>query len=104
MKKLVKNIFTLTGVSAIGASQIDKKKNGGIIKDDNGYWNPKNWGKTVEINSPDITMEGVNQPLLGTSKQTGEKRIMFPGENHKFANTKQVIETPLKGKWLNKYN
>jgi len=64
----------------------------------------KTGGKTVEINSPDITMEGVNQPLLGTSKQTGEKRIMFPGENHKFANTKQVIETPLKGKWLNKYN
>ena len=92
------------GLGLGAASQLEQKKNGGIIKDDNGYWNPKNWGKTVEINSPDITMEGVNQPLLGTSKQTGEKRIMFPGENHKFANTKQVIETPLKGKWLNKYN
>jgi len=93
------------GAIGVGvASQLEQKKNGGVIKDNNGYWDPKNWGKTVEINSPDITMNGVNQPLLGTSKQTGEKRIMFPGENHKFANTKQVIETPLKGKWLNKYN
>lgn len=103
-------------------------QNGGIIKDNNGYWNSDNWGKTVEINSPNITMNGVLQPLIGISKETGEKRIMYPGESHKFAKTKHVIEKPLtkkakngsqinpldlleslnapktKNNWLNKYN
>jgi hypothetical protein len=70
-------------------------KKGGVIKDNNGYWNPDNWGKVVEINSPDITMENVYEPLIGESKQTGEKKIMLPGKNYKFANTKQVIERPI---------
>ena len=107
-------------------------RDGSVIKDDNGYWNPDNWGKTVEIDSPDITMEDVYEPLIGESKQTGEKKLMLPGKNYKFANTKQVIERPIaksgirqeqkglqnledltnftnynkptKGGWLNKYN
>jgi len=107
-------------------------RDGSIIKDDMGYWNPDNWGKTVEIDSPDITMEDVYEPLIGESKQTGEKKLMLPGKNYKFANTKQVIERPIaksgirqeqkglqnledltnftnynkptKGGWLNKYN
>ena len=70
-------------------------QNGSIIKDDNGYWNPDNWGKDVEINSPHITMEDVYEPLIGISKQTGEKKLMVPGKNYTFANTKQVIEKPL---------
>jgi hypothetical protein len=69
-------------------------KDGGVIKDDNGYWNPNNWGKTVEINSPYITMEGVNQPLIGISKQTGEQKIMQPGKKYFFKDTNQVIEKP----------
>jgi hypothetical protein len=73
-------------------------ENGSIIKDDNGYWNPDNWGKVVEINSPNITMQGVQEPLIGVSKQTGEKRIMYPNEEHYFTNTKQVIEKPFKKK------
>lgn len=73
---------------------------GGIIKDDNGYWNPKNWGKKVEIDQSDpdsfIDMENVYEPLIGVSKETGEKRIMYPGEKHKFGKeTKKVIESPL---------
>lgn len=71
-------------------------QDGGIIKDDNGYWNPNNWGKTVEINSPYITMEGVNQPLIGISKQTGEQKIMQPGKKYFFKDTNQVIEKPIK--------
>jgi len=80
-----------------------KKKNGGIIKDDDGYWNPNNWGKKVEIDSNNITMEGVYEPLLGISKQTGEQKLMIPGKNYKFANTKQVIESPINNSWLKKY-
>lgn len=71
-------------------------QDGGIVKDDNGYWNPKNWGKPVEINSNLITMQGVNQPLLGISNQTGERKLMMPGvKNYRFKNTKQVTEYPI---------
>lgn len=64
------------------------------IKDNNGYWNPNNQGKVVEIDSPNITMKGVSQKLIGISKQTGEKKIMKPNRNYSFADTKQVIEIP----------
>ncbi len=67
----------------------------GITKDDNGYWNPDNWGKPVEIGSNRITMKGVNQPLVGIGKQSGTKKIMQPGKNYNFVNDKQVIELPL---------
>ena len=69
-------------------------QNGGdVIKDDNGYWNPDNWGKVVEISSPDITMKGVNQPLLGIS-DIGDTKIMQPGKDYKFKG-KKVKEFPL---------
>lgn len=68
---------------------------GGIIKDDNGYWNPDNWGKTVEIGSPNITMKGVEVPLWGTSKETGEVKKMIPGNEYYFKNTNSVIEQPI---------
>lgn len=67
---------------------------GGIVQDNNGYWNPENWGKQVQIDSPNITMQGVNQPLIGTSVQTGEVKLMLPNEEYFFENTKQVIESP----------
>ncbi|HPD82171.1 MAG TPA: hypothetical protein PK357_03670, partial [Candidatus Pacearchaeota archaeon] len=90
------------GATYMASQQNSSFKNGGVIKDDMGYWNPDNVGKTVEIGSGNITMEGVNQPLLGISKQTGEEKIMFPGKNYSFSKTKQVIEYPLI-KWLDKY-
>jgi hypothetical protein len=66
---------------------------GGVIKDDMGYWNPDNHGKVVEISSPDITMEGVDQPLLGIS-DTGDTKLMQPGKNYKFKG-KKVTEYPV---------
>ncbi len=71
----------------------DEQKNGGITKDNQGYWNPDNWGKPVEIDSNDITMEGVNQPLLGVS-DTGDTKLMKPGKNYKFKG-KKVTEFPV---------
>lgn len=68
---------------------------GGVIKDNNGYWNPNNWGKAVEIDSPQITMRGVSQPLVGISNQTGEKKLMLPNNDYNFSGTKQVTEYPL---------
>lgn len=69
---------------------------GKIIKDNNGYWNPMNWGKTVEIQGGQITMEGVKQPLIGHSPETGEKKLMTSGNNYNFKGAKRVIESPLK--------
>lgn len=74
---------------------ITEFQNGGVIKDDMGYWNSDNWGKSVEISSPNITMKGVFEPLIGESKQTGEIKIMLPGQNYFFENTSEVIEKPL---------
>ena len=54
-----------------------------VIKDNNGYWNPNNWGKPVEINSNNITMKGVNQPLIGIS-DIGDIHYMTPGNDYKF--------------------
>lgn len=67
---------------------------GGVVKDDNGYWNPDNWGKVVEINSPNITMQGVNQPLIGISDE-GDIQYMEPGKDYKFKG-KRVKEYPVK--------
>ena len=68
-------------------------QNGSIVKDDNGYWNPKNWGKPVEIGSNNITMEGVPYDVLGIS-DTGDTKLMKPGKNYKFKG-KKVTEFPM---------
>ena len=72
---------------------IDQQKNGGITKDNRGYWNPDNWGKPVEIDSNMITMQGVYEPLLGIS-DTGDTKLMKPGKNYKFKG-KKVTEYPV---------
>lgn len=77
----------------LGGQAIDKQKNGGITKDNLGYWNPDNWGQPVEIDSNDITMEGVYEPLLGVS-DTGDTKLMKPGKNYKFKG-KKVTEFPV---------
>jgi len=72
---------------------LDKFEEGGeIVKDNEGYWNPQNWGKPVEINSNKITMEGVLEPLLGVS-DTGDTKMMYPDKNYTFDGTK-VVEYP----------
>jgi hypothetical protein len=77
----------------LGEQAIDQQKNGGITKDNQGYWNPDNWGKPVEIDSNNITMEGVYEPLLGVS-DTGDTKLMKPGKNYKFKG-KKVTEYPV---------
>jgi len=95
----------IVGGAALGAAALQQKKQGGkITKDDNGYWNPNNWGKPVEIGSNNITMQGVHQPLIGISDE-GDIQYMQPGEDYKFKG-KKVVEYPVKknGGWLEKYN
>jgi len=81
-------------ISALQNNQpVQKQKNGGITKDNRGYWNPDNWGKPVEIDSNMITMQGVYEPLLGVS-DTGDTKLMKPGKNYKFKG-KKVTEFPV---------
>jgi hypothetical protein len=47
----------------------------------------------VEIGSPYITMEGVDEPLIGISDE-GDKKYMLPGKNYKFKG-KKVREYPV---------
>ncbi len=78
-------------------------RDGSITKDDNGYWNPENWGEPVEIGSNEITMQGVYEPLLGIS-DTGDTQMMYPGEDYTF-DGESVTEYPIKknGGWLERY-
>jgi len=91
---LMNNFWAVPAVGvAVGAQAVDQQKNGGIIKDNQGYWNQDNWGQPVEIGSNNITMEGVYEPLLGIS-DTGDTRLMQPGKNYKFKG-KKVTEFPV---------
>ena len=77
-------------------------KQGGVIKDDLGQW--AHPGEITEINSNDITMQGVPYPVLGIS-DTGDTKLMQPGKDYKFKG-KKVTEYPLAkdGKELVKLN
>lgn len=68
-------------------------RNGSVIKDNLGYWNPDNVGKVVEIDSPEITMRNVSVPLLGIS-DTGDKKMMLPNHDYHFKG-KKVKEYPI---------
>jgi hypothetical protein len=90
---------TTLGLGMKTAGAIEQKKKGGIVKDNMGYWNPDNWGKIVEIDSPNITMKGVNQDLIGVSDE-GDIQYMErekpgkPGKDYKFKG-KKVKEYPV---------
>ena len=70
-----------------------KYQQGGVITDNRGQW--AHPGKVTRINSPNITMQDVNYPVLGISEQTGEQKLMLPNINYFFNNTKSVIEYPI---------
>ena len=76
-------------------------QNGSVIKDDRGQWAYP--GEITEINSNDITMQGVDYPVLGIS-DTGDTQMMYPDQDYIFDGEK-VIEYPIMkgGGWLNKY-
>lgn len=88
------NIYKAVVPGAIGlgaASQTEQKRDGGVIKDDMGQW--AHPGEITEINSNDITMEGVPYDVLGIS-DTGDTKLMKPGKNYKFKG-KKVTEYPM---------
>lgn len=76
-------------------------KNGSVIKDDRGQW--AHPGEITEIGSNNITMQGVDYPVLGVS-DTGDTQMMQPNQDYKFDGEK-VTEYPMmqEGGWLDKY-
>ena len=66
-------------------------KNGSVIKDDMGQW--AHPGEITEIGSNDITMQGVDYPVLGIS-DTGDTKMMYPDQDYKFDGEK-VTEFPI---------
>ena len=78
-----------------------KMQKGGVIKDDRGQWAYP--GEVTEIGSNDITMQGVDYPVLGVS-DTGDTQMMYPDQDYKFDGEK-VTEFPMAqdGGWLDKY-
>lgn len=71
--------------------QLLKKQKGGVIKDDMGQYNHP--GKITQIDSNNITMQGVPYPVIGVS-DTGDMQMMYPNNNYQFDGTK-VTEYPL---------
>jgi hypothetical protein len=77
-------------------------KNGSVIKDDRGQW--AHPGEITQIGSNEITMKGVDYPVLGIS-DTGDTKMMKPGKDYKFDGN-MVTEYPMaqNGKWLDKFS
>lgn len=67
------------------------RKQGGVIKDDRGQW--AHPGEITQIDSNDITMQGVPYPVLGIGAD-GEQMMMQPGKDYRF-NKGPVTEIPM---------
>lgn len=70
---------------------LNKYEEGRIIEDDMGQW--AHPGEITKINSNQITMQGVDYPVLGIS-DTGDTKMMKPGKDYKFKG-KSVTELPM---------
>ena len=77
-------------------------QDGGAIVDPMGQW--AHPGEVTIIPSTDITMEGVDYPVLGIS-DTGDQQMMYPGEDYQFDGD-YVTEYPMMkdGGWLSKFD
>lgn len=72
-------------------SWLDKYQNGTIIEDSLGQW--AHPGQITKIPSNEITMQGVNYPVLGIS-DTGDIQMMQPGQDYTFDGN-SVTEIPM---------
>lgn len=64
---------------------------GGIISDNQGQW--KHPGDVTKIDGGNITMKGVNYPVLGVSN-LGEQKMMYPNKDYQFQGAESVTEYP----------
>jgi hypothetical protein len=70
---------------------LSKYQEGGIIEDDRGQWEYP--GEITKINSNEITMQGVDYPVLGIS-DTGDTQMMQPGQDYTYEG-ESVTEIPM---------
>ena len=70
---------------------LPKAQNGLVIEDPMGQW--AHPGSVTRIPSNQITMQGVNYPVLGVSDR-GHTQMMYPGEDYSFRG-KSVTEYPM---------
>ena len=86
--------LTYKGLQGLGSKPIlQQQKHGGIIEDPMGQW--AHPGSVTRIPSNQITMQGVNYPVLGVSDR-GHTQMMYPGEDYSFRG-KSVTEYPMMG-------
>lgn len=74
-----------------------------IINDPMGQW--KHPGKITRIPGNDITMKGVDYPVLGVDNK-GNSQMMMPGADYKFPGdyvTEYPIDEDFDGDWLDNY-
>jgi hypothetical protein len=81
----------VVGAATAIANSNEKKKKGGVIKDNRGQW--AHPGKITEINSNQITMQGVPYPVMGVDN-TGHTKMMQPGMDYTFPG-QYVTEYPM---------
>jgi hypothetical protein len=88
------NKFYVAAPLAIGAGAIGipEKKEGGPIVDPMGQW--AHPGKVTRIPGSDITMKGVNYPVMGIGNN-GMKQVMEPGGEYDFRDADYVDEYPM---------
>ena len=70
---------------------LSKYEGGGIIEDDMGQW--AHPGEITKINSNQITMQGVDYPVLGIS-DTGDTQMMYPNQEYTY-DGESVTEYPM---------
>jgi hypothetical protein len=94
--ELLNNIQPFTGQPRITEFEkrkgITKKAYGGPILDPRGQW--AHPGKVTRIPGSDITMQGVNYPVLGIGNN-GKKQMMYPGQEYNFGGASYVDEYPM---------
>ncbi len=96
-----KNVYKAVVPGAIGVgtamsqsdnqSDVSQMQHGGVIDSQRGQWDYP--GEVTRIQGNDITMQGVDYPVLGIS-DTGDQQMMYPGEEYKFKGN-SVTEFPL---------
>lgn len=85
------NIYKAIIPTVLGVGALNQKQKGGAIITNRGQWDYP--GQTTIIPSNQITMQGVNYPVLGVSDR-GHTQMMYPGLNYSFKGN-SVTEYPM---------
>lgn len=85
------NIYKAIIPTVLGVGALNQKQKGGAIITNRGQWDYP--GQTTIIPSNQITMQGVNYPVLGISDR-GHTQMMYPGLNYSFKGN-SVTEYPM---------